>query len=142
MKLQSAYPLITTRDLAASRDFYVANFGLNVLFEANWVAVLGLPGRGEICLGLMTPEHPTSPPGPETFDGKGMIVTMQVEDAAAALATLRRNGATITYELRDEPWGQRRFMTRDPGGVLVDVVEQTQPAEGFWEKYLPANAAA
>jgi uncharacterized glyoxalase superfamily protein PhnB len=142
MKLQSVYPLITTRDLAASRDFYVANFGLEVIFEANWVAVLGMPGRGEICLGLMTPDHPTQPPGPETFDGRGMIVTVQVEDAAEALASLKRSGAPIEYDLHDEPWGQRRFMTRDPGGVLIDVVEQIEPAPGFWDDYLTAQATA
>jgi uncharacterized glyoxalase superfamily protein PhnB len=54
-----------------------------------------------------------------------MIVTVQVEDAAEAFASLKRTGAPIEYGLHDEPWGQRRFMTRDPGGVLVDVVEQT-----------------
>jgi uncharacterized glyoxalase superfamily protein PhnB len=71
-----------------------------------------------------------------------MIVTIQVENAAEALASLKRAGAPITYELHDEPWGQRRFMTRDPGGVLVDVVEQTQPAEGYWDRYLTAQATA
>jgi hypothetical protein len=40
------------------------------------------------------------------------------------------------HELADEPWGQRRFMTRDPSGILFDVVEQTEPATGFWDKYL------
>ncbi len=142
MKLQSVYPLITTGNLAASRDFYVANFGLEVLFEANWVAMLGLPGRGEICLGLMSPDHPTNPPGPETFDGKGMIVTMQVEDASAVFASLKHNGTPIEYGLHDEPWGQRRFMTRDPGGVLVDVVEQTEPQAGFWDAYMSAQQQA
>ena len=142
MKLQSAYPLVTTRELRASRDFYVSHFGMEVMFDASWVVILGLPGRGEICLGLMAPDHPTNPPGPDVFDGKGMIVTIQVEDAAEALASLKRNGAPIVYDLHDEPWGQRRFMTRDPGGVLVDVVEQTQPAEGFWDKYLTAEETA
>jgi catechol 2,3-dioxygenase-like lactoylglutathione lyase family enzyme len=141
MKLQSAYPLVTTRELRASRNFYVSHFGMEVIFEASWVVALGLPGRGEICLGLMAPDHPTQPPGPETFAGKGMIVTVQVEDAAEAFASLKRTGAPITYDLHDEPWGQRRFMTRDPGGVLLDVVEQTAPVEGYWEKYMPTAAA-
>src|SRR5690606_19426282 len=135
-------PLVTTKELRTSRDFYVSHFGMDVIFGASWVVALGLPGRGEICLGLMAPDHPTQPPGPETFDGRGMIVTVQVEDAAEALASLRRSGAPIEYDLHDEPWGQRRFMTRDPGGVLVDVVEQTQPAEGFWDKHMTAEEAA
>jgi uncharacterized glyoxalase superfamily protein PhnB len=39
----------------------------------------------------------------------------------------------------DEAWGQRRFMTRDPAGVLIDVVEQIEPAQGFWDKCITAE---
>jgi len=142
MKVLSAYPLITTQNLQGTRDFYVKHFGLEVTFEASWVVMLG-GGGGNICLGLMSPDHPTNPPGPEVFDGRGMIVTIQVEDAAATLATLRRQGAPITYDLHEEPWGQRRFMTLDPSGILVDVVEQTEPATGYWDQYMsPREAAA
>ena len=42
-------------------------------------------------------------------------------------------GAPIRYPLTDEPWGQRRFMTVDPSGILLDVVEQIEPAPGFWD---------
>ena len=36
---------------------------------------------------------------------------------------------------RDErwPWLGRRFVVRDPSGILVDVVEQIEPAPGYWE---------
>jgi catechol 2,3-dioxygenase-like lactoylglutathione lyase family enzyme len=140
MKLVSAYPLITTRSLQATRDFYVENFSLEVIFEANWVVMLGR--GGDIALGFMSADHPTNPPGPEPFDGKGMIVTMQVQDARKACAELRRKGVAVTYDLHDEPWGQRRFMTIDPSGILVDVVEQTEPAGGWWDRYMNLEEAA
>ena len=139
MKILSAYPLVTTMNLQATRDFYVEHFGLEVIFEACWIVMLGHGKGGDISLGFMASNHPTNPPGPDVFDGKGMIVTIQVEDAAQAFASLTQSGAPIVYDLHGEPWGQRRFMTRDPGGVLVDVVEQTEPAEGCWEKYMPAR---
>jgi uncharacterized glyoxalase superfamily protein PhnB len=142
MMLQAAYPLITTMNLRATRDFYVENFGLEVIFEASWVVMLGRPGAGQICIGFMASNHPTNPPGPDAFDGRGMIVTMQVEDAKQACTMLRRKGAPITYDLHDEPWGQRRFTTLDPSGIIVDVVQQTMPAEGYWEKFLPERETA
>lgn len=142
MKVLSAYPLVTTQNLLGTRDFYVKHFGLEVIFEANWVVMLGRRAGGSICLGLMSPNHPTSPPSPDVFGGRGMIVTIQVEDAAQALATLRRQGAPITYDLHDEPWGQRRFMTLDPSGILVDVVEQTEPAVGYWDQYMSQRETA
>jgi len=33
--------------------------------------------------------------------------------------------------------GQRRFAVRDPSGTWVDVIQQIDPAPGFWERYLP-----
>jgi uncharacterized glyoxalase superfamily protein PhnB len=64
-----------------------------------------------------------------------MILTIEVADVEAAYAALTATGAPIVHPLTDEPWGQRRFMTKDPAGVLVDVVEQREPADGFWEQY-------
>jgi catechol 2,3-dioxygenase-like lactoylglutathione lyase family enzyme len=142
MKIMDCYPLITVKDMRASRDFYVKHFGLGVIFEASWVTMLGDAENGKIALGLMTPDHPTNPPGPEAFDGKGMIVTIQVRNAAKACAALKAEGIHIFYDLREEPWGQRRFTLHDPSGVIVDVVEQTRPAEGYWEKYMTEPAPA
>ena len=141
MKIQAAYPLITTMNLQATRDFYVEHFGLEVIFEASWVVMLGR-SAGEISLGFIASNHPTHPPGSEVFNGRGMIVTIQVDDAAKACAKLRRKGVPITYDLHDEPWGQRRFTTLDPSGIIVDVVEQTEPAKGYWDKYVPAREPA
>lgn len=84
----------------------------------------------------MHPDHPSIPPGPETFDGLGMILTVEVSDAAAVFERLRGAGAPIVHPVTDEDWGQRRFMTRDPAGVLVDIVEQIEPAEGYWASYM------
>ncbi len=134
----NTYPLITVKLLKQSWDFYRELFGMSVVFEASWVVMLADHEGGPITLGLMSADHPSNPPGPETFDGPGMIMTFQVDNAAQTLAQLKGRGAPIVYGLKDEPWGQRRFMVRDPSGILVDVVEQTEPAAGFWEKYMEA----
>lgn len=140
LRVRDLYPLITTPAMAAARDFHVRHFGFRVLFEADWFVYLSGPGedgaRGAT-LAFMTPDHPSRPPGPEVFDGDGMILTLEVADAAALHEKLRREGAPILHPLTDEPWGQRRFMTRDPAGVRVDVVQQIAPQAGYWERYTP-----
>jgi uncharacterized glyoxalase superfamily protein PhnB len=65
-----------------------------------------------------------------------MFITIQVVDAAAEFERLARAGVSIAYPLRDEPWGQRRFALYDPSGTWLDVVEQIDPAPGFWDKFL------
>jgi len=140
MRIRNFYPLITTSHLVEARDFYVRHFGFEPLFEASWFVLLlgkdehGNPGPA---LAFMRPEHPSAPPGPEPFSGAGMIFTFEVADAAAAQKAIAKSGAPIVHPLTDEAWGQRRFMTRDPAGTLIDIVQQIEPKPGFWEKYPP-----
>ncbi len=139
MKVRDLYPLVTTPKLTETRDFYVTHFGFDVAFEASWFIYLVGPGeensRGAT-LAFMHPDHPSNPPGPESFDGKGMILTIEVSDAKKVFERFSAAGAPIVYPLVDEDWGQRRFMIRDPAGVLVDIVEQIEPKAGFWDQYM------
>jgi len=142
LKVRDLYPLVTTPALTEVRDFYVEHFGFQVAFEASWFLYLVGPGedgtRGAT-LAFMHPNHPSNPPGPESFDGLGMILTVEVGNAAAVFERLRESGAPIVYPVTDEDWGQRRFMIRDPAGVLVDIVQQIEPAEGYWSRYTSGN---
>jgi catechol 2,3-dioxygenase-like lactoylglutathione lyase family enzyme len=143
MRLQSFYPIVVTEHLTACRDFYRRWFGLEVVFEASWFVLLTAGPAGPASLAFMHPGHPSTPPGPERFNGQGMCLEFQVEDARAEHERLAREGAPITLSLRDEPFGQRRFGLFDPAGVWIDVVEQIEPAPGWWDQYLvPAPTPA
>lgn len=142
MKVRDLYPLVTTPSLVEVRHFYVTHFSFQVAFEASWFLYLVGPaedGTRGATLAFMHPDHPSDPPGPEAFNGLGMILTVEVADAASVFEHLRAGSAPIVHPLTDEKWGQRRFMTRDPAGVLVDVVEQIAPATGFWDQYMTRN---
>ena len=76
MDIQGVYPLITTGRLRETRDFYLRHFGFHVVFEASWVVILAASADEPICLGLMSPNHPSRPPGPEPFNGEGLIITV------------------------------------------------------------------
>lgn len=70
----------------------------------------------------------------------GMCLEFQVADAAAEYARFRDGGAPIELTMRDEPFGQRRFGLFDPAGVWIDVVEQIEPAPGWWDA-LPSSTS-
>jgi uncharacterized glyoxalase superfamily protein PhnB len=138
MKVRDSYPLITTPHLFEARDFYAMHFGFVPAFEASWFVYLVGPaeeGSRGATIAFMHPDHPSSPPGPEAFSGQGMILTIEVADVAAMHRRLAESGAPIVLGLKDEDWGQRRFMTRDPAGMLIDVVQQIEPKAGYWEQY-------
>lgn len=135
MQLQSVYPIVVTPRGTECRDFYQRWFGLEVIFEASWFVLLG-SAAGAAVIAFMAPDHPSAPPGPETFSGKGMCLEFQVADAQTEHARLVRDGAPLDLLLRDEPFGQRRFGLFDPAGVWIDVVEQIESAAGWWDRYL------
>jgi len=136
MHLQDFYPIVVTEHMTDCRDFYRRWFELEVVFEASWFVLLGTGAGGRAIVAFMHPRHPSAPPGPEAFSGKGMCLEFQVADARAEHERLGRDGAPVTLSLRDEPFGQRRFGLFDPAGVWIDVVEQIEPAPGWWDKYL------
>lgn len=134
MHFVDRYPIIITEQMKACRDFYVAHLGFRPSFEATWFSLLSA-SDGSASIAFMTPDHPSAPPGPEAFSGKGMCIEFQVEDARRAFEAFTANGLEVTYPLTDEPFGQRRFGFHDPAGVWVDIIEQIEPAEGFWDQY-------
>jgi catechol 2,3-dioxygenase-like lactoylglutathione lyase family enzyme len=142
MQLQDAYPIIVTDRLTECRDFYTRWLGFQIAFEASWFVYLASPGDRPYGVAFMAADHPSQPPGPETFSGKGMLLTLQVTDAASEYERLSRAGMPVAYRLKDEPWGQRRFAVLDPAGTWVDVVQHIEAAPGFWDKYLPSSNRA
>ena len=135
-RLLSAYPLVTTPHLAACRDFHQRHFGFEVVFEASWFVLLARGAEeGTVSLAFMTPDHPSRPPGPEVFSGQGLLLTLQTDDAAAEAERLGAAGVALAHPLTREPWGQLRFQVRDPAGLVLDIVEQVEPAPGYWARH-------
>ena len=135
MHVRDLYAIVVTDHRAACRDFYVRWFGFQVVFEASWFVYLAATGDHPFGLAFMAPDHPSTPPGNAVYSGKGLLLTMQVDDAADEFERLTAAGLHMAHPLRDEPWGQRRFAVYDPAGTWVDVVQQIAPAPGFWERY-------
>ena len=130
-----AYSVYITEKLADSRDFYTRWLDFNVLFEASWFVYMQSQGERPVTFALIDVNHPSTPPSYGSFNKRGSFLTLQVEDAAAVYEILKRKGAPISYHLKKEEWGQLRFGLVDPNGLYIDVVQQVEPAAGYWEKY-------
>ena len=64
----------------------------------------------------MTPDHPSSPPGPEAYSA-GISMELEVEDTTAALAELRATGREPDYPLTDEPSANAASALATPSGL-------------------------
>jgi predicted enzyme related to lactoylglutathione lyase len=137
---QDAYPVFIAKDISNSRDFYANSLGFAIAFESDFFILLTTAGEPTYRIGFLSEDHPSSPPSaPALKTNAGVFLTLQVADAKATFDKLVKAGVKITYPLTNEAWGQRRFGLTDPNGMYVDVVEQIEPQEGFWEKHKAKN---
>ncbi len=71
------------------------------------------------------------------MSAQGLVLSFEVEEVDVLYAKLIEEARLpIVHGLRDEAWGQRHFMTHDPSGVLIDVIQPIPPTEEFMEQYL------
>lgn len=66
----------------------------------------------------------------------GVIINFKVDDVDAEHERLFPGGLPVLLPLRDEPFGSRHFIARDPNGVLLDVATPIPPASEFADRYL------
>jgi len=124
--MKAIYPVTVTSKLDESKAFYAEVFGFSVVFEADWYVQLLHEASG-VELAFMKPDLDNQPSQLHAeFDGKGIIYSLEVEDAAAEYEKIQKTSADIFYPLTTEEWGQTHFMLRDPAGVTVDVVQQAK----------------
>ena len=120
MTATALYPVLIVDDLDAARRFYAELLDLDPAFDADWFVQLVAPGRDHAQIGFVARGHGSIP---ARFQDGTLLVTVEVDDAAAVHARAQAAGHPIELSLRDEDWGQRHFITRDPHGIAVDVVE-------------------
>lgn len=114
MTIRRVVPDIPTdaQAMDESRDFY-ALLGFEEVMNLGWVITLASPSNPTAQLTFMTRDE-TAEMRPD--------ISIEVEDVDAAYAAMVAKGAKIVHELRDEPWGVRRFFAVDPNGRVINVV--------------------
>jgi catechol 2,3-dioxygenase-like lactoylglutathione lyase family enzyme len=120
---------IVTEKLSETKKFYSDYLNFGVSFENDFYLLMHTPdGQAEIS--FLLPNHPSQQPlFHDPFTGRGMYLTIEVDDVDAFYRELKKKGAEIKIELRDEPWGDRHFAVEDPNGVGIDIVEYSAPEE-------------
>ncbi len=139
MKTTSYYPVLMTGDVAGTAAFYVEHFDFKPLFESQWYVHLQSIDSSRVNLGVVQGDHDTIP---EEGRGRtsGLLINFEVADPDAIYARVRAAGLPILRTLRDEPFGQRHFITRDPNGVLIDIIKPIPPSEEFLAQYAQGAA--
>jgi catechol 2,3-dioxygenase-like lactoylglutathione lyase family enzyme len=112
--VRRAVPNIRSDRPAETRDFFVDLLGFEVAMDLGWVVTVASP---------TTPSAQVTIVGNDDMAAPG--VSVEVADVDAVYARVVERGLEIAYPLRDEDWGVRRFMLREPSGTLVNVVSHS-----------------
>lgn len=123
MKIKQVVPTLITREVVATRDFYANWFGFEAVFDSDWYVHLKHPDSAQE-IGVLTPNHESQPEmfQPE-FNGHGVGLSIEVDDVDAVFHEFTSRAAPMWSSLRDEPWGGRQFLMRDPAGMAISVYQ-------------------
>jgi catechol 2,3-dioxygenase-like lactoylglutathione lyase family enzyme len=113
MAVRRVVPNVFDAAPRATRDFYVDVFAFDVAMDMGWIVTLAAPGAP-------TAQVSVFEAGAE--EGRNPFVSIEVDDVDAVHTRALALGHEIVYALRDEDWGVRRFMVRDPAGRVVNVL--------------------
>ena len=104
-------PNIKAERPAETRDFFVNLLGFKVAMDLGWVMTLTSPTNPSVQVTVISNDDMAAPG-----------ISIGVDDVDAVHARAVEQGFEIVYPVRDEEWGVRRFMLREPSGTVVNVV--------------------
>ena len=126
MKLNAG---IITEKLQETKDFYTEVLDFGVSFENEFYILLHAPDQSAE-ISFLQPNHPSQKPiFQSAFSGKGVYLTIEVDNVDEVYKQLKSKGVQMEIEIRNEPWGDRHFAIKDPNGIGIDIVTYTKPEE-------------
>jgi catechol 2,3-dioxygenase-like lactoylglutathione lyase family enzyme len=110
-------PNISSDRPAETREFFEDLLGFEPAMDLGWVTT------------VVSPTNPTAQVtivGGDDMAAPG--ISVEVADVDAVYARAAELGLEIAYPLRDEEWGVRRFMVREPSGTVVNILSHRTPS--------------
>ncbi|WP_292895972.1 MULTISPECIES: VOC family protein [unclassified Nitratireductor] len=113
MKVKRIVANIASDQIDKAKQFYADVLGLDILMDQGWIATYGAQEKMSLQVSVMS-QGGSDTPVPD--------LSIEVDDLDEALERVRKAGYPVEYGPAVEPWGVRRFYTRDPFGKLVNIL--------------------
>ena len=113
--LVAAEPQLFVRDIAAALEFYTAKLGFSVAFTWGEPPFYAQVFRDGARLNLRHVDEPVVDPVRRDTEGL-LAASIALDDAKPLFLEYQNAGVEFAQLLRDEPWGARTFIVRDPDG--------------------------
>ena len=115
MTIKRAVPNLRSDRPGETREFFERLLGAETAMDLDWVITVASPDNPSVQVNIISNDDPAAPG-----------ISVEVDDVDAVHQRAQEQGLEIAYPLRDEEWGVRRFMLREPGGTMVNVVSHRE----------------
>ncbi len=115
----AGYTGLIVKAPAESRDFYTSHLGFTAEIDTEAYVHLVHPKTGFELAILKAGELDQMKELEFSTTGNGLWIGLEVENADEESARLWDAGITIVQAPKDQPWGERTVVIRDPNGVLI-----------------------
>jgi len=130
MAIAASAVSLTVNDVSASSHFFVTHFGFHEKMSDGKGGFASLE-RKDCALNVIFLRRGSSVL-PESFrhqHAAGVILAFTVKGIKSEEHRLRGEGVAITLPLREEAWGERLFQVTDPNGIIIQLVEWSDPPQ-------------
>ncbi len=131
MKISRVDSTISTMKLQESKEFYMKHFHFQLVYESDWYIELIAQDMPAIGISFVLPQRDEG----EFFNGKGLILSFEVEDVDAEYRRLKEEGLRILQNVQNKPWGERSFVVDDPNGVHLYIYTLIPPTPEYKKIY-------
>jgi uncharacterized glyoxalase superfamily protein PhnB len=133
--VHEVFPYLRVHSTADAIEFYSRAFGAQELFRLTGPD--GRIGHAQLKIGpailMLGDEYPERDVrGPRSLGGTSVSIHLHVSDVDQALAEAISAGASVVMPLKNQFWGERMAIIRDPFGhewLLGEHVESVTPDE-------------
>ncbi len=128
IEFKAMFPVMVVEDLNAIKSFYESVFGFHAVFyDSDFYLHLVSPSNG-VQLGFLVPHHESQPSLLHAkMVSEGYVISLEVSDATVAYDQIMGLNIDVAMPLKEETWGQRHFIIRDPAGIHIDIVQHLEP---------------
>ena len=136
--ITSLYPVLMSEDVHQAAQFFIDYFQFQESFRSDWY--IGLKNiESGFELAFIDSKHGTVP---QAYQSKasGLIINIEVDKVDCLYEELRQQGEKeFLLPIKSEDFGQRHFIVKAPGSVLVDVIQVIPPSAEFVANYLESE---
>ena len=109
-------PNIYSDDIKKSTEFYVDFLAMELVMDLKWVLTFASRENHYAQITILRNDKQGK------LNNDAIFLSIEVDDVDALYEKAKSRHIEITYDIKDEDWGVRRFFVKDPNGVTINLL--------------------